>query len=125
VNVLNGTGSTIANGKVVMMTPSPGNSGKLVVAPYDGVSPAYLILGVTTESIGAGVDGRVTSYGRVRGVDTSAWAKDTVLYVDGGNLTSTVPSNGLNMRLAAVLSQHATNGVLMVRLNGYTQVEEW
>ena len=125
VNVLNGTGSTIANGKVVMMTSSPGNSGKLVVAPYDGVSPAYLILGVTTESIGAGVEGRVTSYGRVRGVDTSAWAKDTVLYVDGGNLTSTMPSNGLNMRLAAVLSQHATNGVLMVRLNGYTQVEEW
>ena len=125
VNVLNGTGSPIGNGKVVMMTTAPGNSGKLVVAPYDGTSPAYLIVGVTTESIAAGVEGRVTSYGRVRGLDTSAWAKDTVLFVDGGNLVSTVPANGLNMRLATVLSQHATNGTLMVRLNGYTQVEEW
>lgn len=125
VNVTNGTGSTISNGKVVMMISAPGNSGQLVAAPYDGTSPGYMIVGITTESIVAGGEGRVTSYGRVRGLDTSAWDKDTILYVDGSNLTSTAPSNGLNMRLATVLSQHATNGTLMVRLNGYTQVEEW
>jgi len=121
--VRNGTVSTITNGTVVMLTGSVGNSGRLVVAPYDGVADASLILGIATEPIAAGADGFVTSYGKIRGIDTSMWADGDVLYVNGSTLAKT-PPEGLRMKIAAVVHAH-TNGTLMVRVNGYSQVTEW
>lgn len=121
--VRNGTASTIANGTVVMMAGSVGNSGRLVVAPYDGISDASLIIGVMTETVLAGADGFVTSYGKIRGIDTSMWVDGDVLYVNGSTLAKT-PPEGLRMKIAAVVHAH-TNGTLMVRVNGYSQVTEW
>ena len=121
--VRNGTASTIVDGTVVMLTGSVGNSGRLVVAPYDGTSDASLIIGLATESIAPGADGFVTSYGKIRGIDTSMWADGTVLYVNGGTLATT-PTSSLSMKIAAVVTSH-TNGTLMVRVNGYSQVKEW
>ena len=121
--VRNGTATTIANGTIVMMTGSVGNSGRLVVAPYDGVSDASLIIGIMTETVVAGADGFATSYGKIRGLDTSMWSDGTVLYVNGSGLATT-PTNSLSMKIAAVVHSH-TNGTLMVRVNGYSQVKEW
>lgn len=121
--VRNGTASSIVDGTVVMLTGSVGNSGRLVVAPYDGVADASLILGVTTETIAAKANGFVTSYGKIRGIDTSMWSDGDVLYVNGSGLATTPPA-GLNMKIAAVVHSH-TNGTLMVRVNGYSQVKEW
>lgn len=121
--VRNGTASSIPDGTVVMLTGSVGNSGRLVVAPYDGVADASLILGVTTETIVAKADGFVTSYGKIRGIDTSMWSDGDVLYTNGSGLATTPPA-GLNMKIAAVVHSH-TNGTLMVRVNGYSQVKEW
>lgn len=121
--VRNGTSTTISDGTVVMLTGSVGNSGRLVVAPYDGVSDASLIVGITTEVIAAGADGFVTSYGKIRGINTSMWSDGDVLYVNGGTLATT-PTSGLSMKIAAVVTSH-TNGTLMVRVNGYSQVKEW
>lgn len=121
--VRNGTLSAIANGTVVMLTGSIGNSGRLVVAPYDGVADASLILGIATETIVAGADGFVTSYGKIRGIDTSMWVDGDVLYVNGSGLGLS-PTSSLSMKIAAVIHSH-TNGTLMVRVNGYSQVKEW
>ena len=123
VLVRNGTGISIPDGTVVMLTGSIGNSGRLVVAPYDGVSDASLILGVATETIASNADGFVTSYGKIRGIDTSMWSDGDVLYVNSGGLSLT-PTNSLSMKIAAVVHSH-TNGTLMVRVNGYSQVKEW
>lgn len=122
--VRNGTASTIADGVIVMVTGSVGNSGRLVVAPYDGTSDASLIIGITTESIVSGADGLVTSYGKVRGLNTSAWPEGSVLYVNnsGFGLSETT---SLTMKIAAVITSHAANGVLMVRVDGHTQTREW
>ena len=122
--VRNGTASTIADGVIVMVTGSVGNSGRLVVAPYDGTSDASLIIGVTTESIVSGAYGLVTSYGKVRGLNTSAWPEGSVLYVNnsGFGLSETA---SLTMKIAAVITSHAANGVLMVRVDGHTQTKEW
>lgn len=122
--VRNGTASTIADGVIVMVTGSVGNSGRLVVAPYDGTSDASLIIGITTESIVSGADGLVTSYGKVRGLNTSAWPEGSVLYVNnsGFGLSETA---SLTMKIAAVITSHAANGVLMVRVDGHTQTKEW
>lgn len=121
--VRNGTASNIVDGIVVMLTGSVGNSGRLVIAPYDGVADASLILGITTEPIAAGADGFVTSYGKIRGIDTSMWVDGDVLYVNGSGLATT-PTDMLSMKIAAVVHSH-TNGTLMVRVNGYSQVKEW
>lgn len=121
--VRNGTASSIPDGTVVMLTGSIGNSGRLVVAPYDGVADASLILGITTETIAAKANGFVTSYGKIRGIDTSMWSDGDVLYTNGSGLATTPPA-GLNMKIAAVVHSH-TNGTLMVRVNGYSQVKEW
>lgn len=123
VLVRNGTGVSISDGTVVMVTGTIGNSGRLVVAPYDGVSDASLILGIATETIAARADGFVTSYGKIRGIDTSMWSDGDVLYTNGSGLATTPPA-GLNMKIAAVVRSH-TNGTLMVRVNGYSQVKEW
>ena len=123
VLVRNGTASTITDGTVVMLTGSVGNSGRLVVAPYDGVSDASLILGITTETITPGSDGFVTSYGKIRGIDTSMWGDGDVLYTNGSGLATT-PTDMLSMKIAVVVHAH-TNGTLMVRVNGYSQVKEW
>lgn len=122
--VRNGTGSTIGDGVIVMVTGSIGNSGILVVAPYDGISDASLIIGITTESIASGADGLVTSYGKVRGINTSAWAEGTVLYVNGSGF-GPAETASLYMKVAAVVTSHAVNGVIMVRVDGHVQTKEW
>ncbi len=123
VLVRNGTGVSIPDGTVVMLTGSIGNSGRLVVAPYDGVSDASLILGITTETIVSNADGFVTSYGKIRGIDTSMWSDGDVLYTNGSGL-GLFPTSSLSMKIAVVVHSH-TNGTLMVRVNGYSQVKEW
>lgn len=123
VLVKNGTASTISDGTVVMLTGSVGNSGRLVVAPYDGVADASLILGIATEPIAAGANGFVTSYGKIRGINTSMWSDGDVLYTNGSGLGLS-PTSSLSMKIAAVVHSH-TNGTLMVRVNGYSQVKEW
>ena len=122
--VRNGTASTIADGVIVMVTGSVGNSGRLVVAPYDGTSDASLIIGITTEIIASGQDGLVTSYGKVRGLNTSAWSEGTVLYVNNSGF-GVMETASLSMKIAAVITSHAANGVLMVRVDGHTQTREW
>lgn len=74
--VRNNTGSTIANGTVVRFSGVLGASGILTVAPAlaNGTYPSNYIIGVATENIANGEDGLVTHFGKVRGVDTSAFA---------------------------------------------------
>lgn len=124
--VRNGTGNTIVNGTVVMVTGTIGNSGRLVVAPASGVvGTAMRVYGIATQDILAGQDGYVTTDGKVRNINTTGstvgevWADGDVLYVkpnDAGNLTKVVPTYGqLKMPVANVIHAH-TNGTLEVRV---------
>jgi len=82
-NVRNNSGSTIANGTPVMATGTIGASGRITIAPMDGTNPDNVIyfLGVATEEIANGADGKVTHFGKVRDIDTSAYAEGAVLYI--------------------------------------------
>lgn len=124
--VRNGTGSTIVNGTVVMVTGTVSNSGRLVVAPASGATGiAMRVYGVATQDIPAGQDGYVTIDGKVRGLNTTGsavgevWVDGDVLYVkpnDDGNLTKVVPTYGqLKMPVANVIHAHK-NGTLEVRV---------
>lgn len=117
----NQTGSTIANGTAVMAVGTLGASGRIKIAPMDGTvqSNAKFFLGVATEDIANGDDGKVTHFGKVRGIDTSAWSDGDVLWVSdttAGALTNTQPAQyKIGMPVAFVINSHAANGTIFVR----------
>ena len=118
--VRNNTGSTISDGTVVMATGSLGASGKITIAPAvaDGSIPSKYILGVATENINSGADGLVTAFGKVRGIDTSAFAEGSVLYADPsvvGGLTATRPAPPNNIVSVAFVVSSGSNGTLYIR----------
>lgn len=116
----NSTASTIPNGTAVRFAGTLGNSGRLLVAPMvaDGSLPGYVFFGVTTAAIASGEDGFVTTFGKVRQVNTLAFEEGDILWCDPatpGGLTATEPAApNLKLPIAAVISK-ATNGILMVR----------
>jgi hypothetical protein len=126
VHVKNQTGSTIPDGTPVYVTGTLGNSGRLTVAPMiaDGSIPAKFFLGVTTENIANGEDGKVTTFGKIRGLNTSMYTEGQTLFVSAstaGAFQTTAPvSPNLDLETAIVINSHANNGTLFVRAqNGY------
>jgi hypothetical protein len=112
--------STIANGDVVMFAGAEGDH--LLIAKADaqsvGFKPEYII-GIATQSFNTNDFGFVTAFGKVRDLNTNAYAEGTLLYLNtsvAGGLTSTAPTSGDHViQMAAVVRQHATQGTLFVR----------
>ena len=112
--------AAIANGDVVMFAGAQGDH--LLIAKADmqsvGFKPEYII-GVATQSFSTNEFGFVTAFGKVRELNTSAYAEGTILYLNpsvAGALTSTAPTNGSHvLQMAAVVRQHASQGAIFVR----------
>jgi hypothetical protein len=85
----------------------------------DGTYPSLYVLGVATQDIDPGADGRITVWGKVRDVDTSAFEVGNILYVSAntaGELTNIKPTAPDNViPVAAVLKKDATAGEIFVR----------
>lgn len=118
--IRNNTGSTIPNGTVCRFAGSVGNSGILLAAPFlaDGTYDSNVIMGVATEDIPNGEDGLVTYFGKVRGINTSAFTDGAILYASStvsGGLTATRPDAPNNVISVAAVVSAANNGTLFVR----------
>ena len=135
VHVRNNSGATIANGTPVMATGTLGASGRITVAKMDGTVPtnAQYLVGIATEDIPNGEDGKITSFGKVRHINTNdssiftgTIADGDVLYIDpatAGKLTNTAPSFP-NLHMAVAFVVHAANsGTLMVRVTPINENE--
>jgi len=116
----NTTGVTIPNGTVVGFAGA--TSDALLVAPYlaDGSQPTLYILGVMTHDLpDSGDKGYCTTWGFVRGIDTSAFSAGDILYPSptvAGALTNVKPTAPDNViPVAACVVSDATNGVIFVR----------
>lgn len=118
MRVENLTGSTIANGSVVGFV---GVNGEIHVSKYtaDGAANELYMVGVVTEDILNNGIGFATTYGKVRGLDTSAFTKGDILYADtatAGGLTNTRPTApNVVIPVAVVLSVSATDGEILVK----------
>jgi hypothetical protein len=125
--VKNQTGSTIANGTVVMAVGTLGASGRISIAPAiaDGSVPSRFMLGITAHELANGADGVVTWFGLIRGFNTNTKAPAGETWVDGdvlwinpavpGGLTKTEPA-APNIKVSIAFIVHAgNNGVIMVR----------
>lgn len=119
--VRNNTGSTIPNGSVVYFTGTvPDNA--LSVAPYiaNGTINQLYTVGIMTHDLpDTGQKGYCTTFGFVRGLDTSAFSVTDVIYASpttAGAFTKVKPTAPNNViPLGVVITVSATDGVIFVR----------
>lgn len=110
----------IPKGTPVMFAGTVGNSGRLKVKPMiaDGSQPGYLFFGVAEQAIAGASDGFVTTFGKIRGINTTAFADGDILWCDPANpggFTKTEPqAPNLKLAVAAVIHSHL-NGSIFVR----------
>jgi hypothetical protein len=124
-HVKNSTGSPIAKGVPVMFAGTTGNSGKLLIQPWNGTGPATYFMGLTAESLANGDEGFVIAFGKLRGIQTNGgnysqtWVDGDILYAGSttGNLTNVAPTTGGIVQVAAVVHSQASNGTLFIRVN--------
>ena len=125
----NTSGGAIDNGSTVMFTGALGASGKLTFskAVADGSIISLYMMGVATEDIPDNGFGYITSFGKVRGFDTSGtpysetWTDGDIIYfsptVAGGwtNVTPVAPN--LYLPVAVVLNAApGGSGSIFVRM---------
>lgn len=120
IQVRNTSGSTIANGTPCYVTGTLGASGRLLVSPMiaDGTIPAKFYIGVATEDILDGVDGKVAEFGKVRDFDTTPYNEGDILYVSettAGEWQTTIPVAPHPIIEAAFVINSKSNGVIFVR----------
>lgn len=123
-HVKNSTGSTIAKGVPVMFSGTDGNSGKLLVQPWNGTGPSTYFMGLTAEELLNGEEGFVIAFGKLRGIQTNggnygeSWADGEIIYASTttGYLTKTQPAApNPHIQVLAVVSSHASNGTFFIR----------
>lgn len=120
----NQTGSTIAKGKPVMFAGTDGNSGKLLIQPWNGTGPSVYFMGLTAEPLTDAEEGFVIAFGKLRGIQTNGanygetWGDGDIIYAGTttGSLTKTQPAApNPHIIVAAVISAHPSNGTLFIR----------
>ena len=123
----NDTGVTLGNGKVATYASSIGNSGNMRIhfTVASESEPSFMTLGILTQDILNGGIGKITTYGKVRSIQTNGanygetWVNQDILYKSptiAGGLTKIPPEAPIPaIPIAIVISAHATNGTLFVR----------
>lgn len=120
----------ITDGEAVMFMGADASTGHLEVAHMiaDGTIPGHNFFGIATEPIAIGALGYVTTLGKVRGLNTSAFPDDSVLWLDpanpGGYTTVEPSAPNLKIAAAAVIKSHPTDGILFVRATPGTTIAE-
>jgi hypothetical protein len=127
VLVYNGTGSTIAKGKVVAVSGAQGQRPSVVLADADTEALSAPTLGVTAEDIANGAEGFVATFGVIRGIDTSAFTAGDDVYLSqtAGGFTATRPSAPAHtVFLGWVVKVNASSGELFLNINNGWELDE-
>jgi hypothetical protein len=123
-HVKNSTGSLMAKGVPVMFAGTDGNSGKLLIQPWNGTGPSTYFMGLTAEELSNGEEGFVIAFGKLRGIQTNggnygeSWVDGEIIYASTttGYLTKTQPAApNPHIQVLAVVSAHASNGTFFIR----------
>lgn len=117
----NVSANPIVDGEAVMFMGADSTTGYIEVAHMiaNGSVPGYTFFGVATEPIAVGSVGYITTLGKVRGIDTSAFPEDSLLWLsptNPGEFQLTEPSApNLKIAAAAVIKSDPVNGIIFVR----------
>lgn len=120
--ITNNAGFTIPNGSAVGFDPV---TDSFVLFLGDGTQPPLTIIGISTQEILNGAQGRITNWGRVRNLDTTGtpvgevWAAGDILYTSttiAGALTNVKPTApNVSLPIAQVRVVSSTVGQIFVR----------
>jgi hypothetical protein len=129
--VRNDTGNIIENGTAVYCSGVTAGSGRIEASPMTGSTDPIKFLGLATQDISNGVNGVITYFGYVRGLDTrgtantaisvgdETWAVGDQLYVHptaAGKLTNVEPAApNVKICVTSIMTRNQTSGVLFVR----------
>jgi hypothetical protein len=111
--------AAIAKGQLVMFDGSVGSSGVLKGKPSTGLTNGQLVMGVAAEAIALNGFGLVSSFGLVRGFNTTGtpygetWADGDILYYNpsvAGGLTKNLPAAPTPHVVVAAVVNAATAG---------------
>lgn len=127
--------AAITKGQLVMFDGSVGSSGVLQGKPSTGVTNGQYIMGVASEDIANNAFGLVSSFGLVRGFDTTGapygevWADGDILYYNpsyAGGLTKNIPTAPTpHVVVAAVVNAGpAGSGSVFVRVQAEPLVSQ-
>jgi len=120
--------STITKGQLIMFTGAVGASGVIKGAPATGLTDGQYLIGVAAENIASNGFGLVTSFGHVRGWNTTGspvgetWVDGDILYYNPtipGALTKTQPTApNVKATIAVVINAApAGSGEVFVRVS--------
>lgn len=110
------TGSAIANGEVVYISGASGTNPEFSLANATTIS-ANRTLGIATEDITQNTNGYVTTFGLVRGIDTSSFSAGDQLYLDttSGQITNSAPSYPNSaIRIGVCIVSNSDEGVIFI-----------
>ena len=123
----NGSGATISNGKVVAVTGAQGQRPQIALADASSEATSAPTFGITTQSIANGSEGYVTTFGVVRGLDTSAFTAGAPIYLSttAGEFTATRPTApDHTVFLGWVIKSNASSGEVFVNINNGWELDE-
>lgn len=116
VRVRNSTGSQIDDGEAVYISGSTGTLPNITLVVASSDTPR--LIGLATENIANNATGFVTTFGIVRGIDTSSFSAGDELFVDGttpGALTATMPTPPDEaISVGIVVTSNPTTGKIFV-----------
>lgn len=122
-HVKNNTGTPISKGTPVMFAGTTGNSGKLLVQPWNGTGPSTYFMGLAAEALVNGNEGFVIAFGKLSGIQTNGgnygqtWVDGEIIYAGSttGSLTKTQPAApNPHIQVLAVVHSHASNGTVFI-----------
>lgn len=119
MRVRNDSGATITNGRVVQISGTHGGTGLPTIALADATTWSSAdAVGLATHDIENNSYGYITTFGQVRGLDTSAFAQGEAVYLDPatpGGLVAARPSHpDVSVQIGAVTRVNATTGRVLV-----------
>lgn len=123
----NNSGSTITNGSVVAVNGAQGQRPAVVLADADTEVLSAATLGVATQNIAAGAEGFVTTFGVIRGINTSGFTAGDPIYLSqtAGQFTATRPSAPAHtVFLGWVLKVNASSGELFLNISNGWELDE-
>jgi len=127
VLVYNNSASTITNGSVVAVNGAQGQRPAVVLADADTEPLSAGTLGIATENIASGAEGFVTTFGLIRGIDTSAFTAGNPVYLSttAGQFTATRPSAPAHtVFLGWIIKVNASSGELFVNISNGWELDE-
>lgn len=119
----NGTGSTLSKGTVVYINGAQGQRPTIAKSNASSESTSSKTFGIVSESIANGAEGFVTTFGIIRGLNTSSFTEGSALWLSttDGLFTQTPPSSpNHSVFIGYCVKSHASSGEVFVNIqNGY------